>query len=216
MSPVLFVLLGISVATAPPQNGVKGQEPQFGTMRVAVVNIGYVFNNYERAQEFKKNLEGQLLPYKQKAKQLNDQIRTCEEALKKPDLPAETAEEFRDEIRDAKRQLEDMAREITKVIGKKQEEKLVTIWKDGQDGVKAVAAQHKIDIVFGYGDPLDKDLLDLFPNVNRKMQAMDAGSTVPLFLTQRADISEEVTRHLNRRSRELKKEQPKGPPIDFE
>ena len=83
-------------------------------------------------------------------------------------------------------------------------------------GIKTVATHHKIDVVFGYGDPMEKELLDLFPNVNRKMQAMDTGSTIPLFVTPRADLSEEVVRNLNSWVRESKKETPKGPAIDFE
>ena len=96
-----------------------------------------------------------------------------------------TKQAYEEKIINGKRQLEDMGRNIQAKLGAKQETNLVTLWKEVQMGIDAVAKDQKIDVVFGYGDPMEKNLLELFPNVNRKMQAMDLGSTVPLFLTPR-------------------------------
>src|ERR1700683_5591458 len=90
-------------------------------------------------------------------------------------------EEYHEKIIHAKRELEDMAADMSRLLGEKQQETLVSLWKEVQDGIKTYAEKNGIDIVFGYGDPMEKELLDRFPNVNRKMQAMDLGSTVPLF-----------------------------------
>jgi hypothetical protein len=44
---------------------------------------------------------------------------------------------------------------------------------------------------------MEKNLLDQFPNVNRKMQAMDVGSTVPLYVHGSVDLSQAVVDTLN-------------------
>lgn len=46
--------------------------------------------------------------------------------------------------------------------------------------------------------------MDNFPNVNRKMQAMDGGAAVPLFVASGVDIAEPVTVLLNTRGRDKK------------
>ena len=57
-------------------------------------------------------------------------------------------------------------------------------------------------LVLGYGDPVDNDAVDQFPNVKRKMQAMDLGSSLPLFVSPRVDISEYVAELVMQRRRE--------------
>ena len=64
-------------------------------------------------------------------------------------------------------------------------------------GIEAVAKAYGYQIVLGYGDPMEKDILNQFPNVNRKMQAMDLGSTVPLYIHGSVDISSIVVHNLN-------------------
>jgi Skp family chaperone for outer membrane proteins len=214
MNPVILVVVSISMAIEPMQKSVKTQAPQFGTTRVAVVNIGKVFNQYDRAKEFKADLEKTLQPFKDKAKRLTKNIESWEAAVKNKDFRAASKEAYEEKIINAKRELEDMGRKIQADLGARQEQNLITLWKEVQMGISAVATDQKIDVVFGYGDPVEKDLLDLFPNVNRKMQAMDLGSTVPLFMTKRVDITEIVVHNLNHWTRELKKQA--VPAFDFE
>jgi Skp family chaperone for outer membrane proteins len=203
MNPLILVVVGISMATGPMQKSVKSAAPPFGTTRVAVVNIGKVFNQYERATVFKADLEKTLKPFKDDAKRINKNIASWEDSLAIEDLDAASKTRYKEKIIHAKRQLEDMGQQIQKDLGTRQEENLVMLWKEVMMGISAVATDRKIDVVFGYGDPIEKELLDLFPNVNRKMQAMDVGSTVPLFANRRVDISDEVVRVLNDRAKKL-------------
>jgi Skp family chaperone for outer membrane proteins len=202
MSPFILVIVGIAAAIEPAQKGVNSPAPQFGTTRIAVVNIGKVFNEYSRAIEFKADLEKTLRPFKDKADRINKKIASWEAAVKNEDFHASSKEEYQEKIINGKRELEDMGQKIQKDLGARQEQNLVTLWKEVTTGINSVAANQKIDVVFGYGDVVDKDLLDLFPNVNRKMQAMDLGSTVPLYANRRCDISGEVVRLLNQQARD--------------
>ena len=56
---------------------------------------------------------------------------------------------------------------------KKSEDNLVALWAETQEAISDYATENGIELVFGFGEPLDKALSDRFPNINRKMNAMD-------------------------------------------
>jgi Skp family chaperone for outer membrane proteins len=179
---------GTGSPTATAQQGTK----------VAVVNIGHVFNKYRRAIAFKKELETTLEPFKGKAKKLTDEITGWTQQVQKGEVKKENIPHYEAAIVKHRRELEDMERTVKDLLGKKQEDNLVTLWKEVNMGVKAVADAYGYHIVLGFGDPMEKEMLDLFPNINRKMQAMDLGSTVPLYYQASVDLSSAVSETLNR------------------
>jgi Skp family chaperone for outer membrane proteins len=196
-----FLLLGIGLPTAMPQTKEKKQRPVGGT-RFATVNIGYVFNNYSRATKFKQELEAAFTPYKAKVKFLQDSILAWKKALSDEELADETKEALTAKVTKATREIENLGAEMQRFLGKRQEDNLVDLWRDVQDGIKSYATQNDIELVFGFGDPVDKQLLDLFPNINRKMSAMDNGSAVPLFAARHVEIAPGVVELLNKRERD--------------
>jgi hypothetical protein len=70
--------------------------------------------------------------------------------------------------------------------------------------------------VIGYGDSMDRELLDLFPNVTRKMHALEGGSNILLFMTPRVDIGDAVVTRLNREYREKQAKTARAKLIDLE
>ena len=124
-------------------------------------------------------------------------MKSWHEEMQKQGFDQKKKEQYDAGILNNKRKLEDMQRDIQKLIGKKQEDNLVTLWKDVNTGIEAVAKAYGFQIVFGYGDPMEKELMHLFPNINRKMQAMDLGSTVPLYVHDSVDLSKIITDTLN-------------------
>lgn len=171
-------------------------QPQPGT-KVAVINIGHVFNHYVRAEAFKKELESAFNPFKEKAKKLTDDMKIWEEEARKPGATQAVIERNTELIKRNKRELEDLSVQMQKLLGKRQEENLVTLWKEVNMGISKVAEAYGFQIVIGYGDPLEKDMMHLFPNINRKMQAMDGGAGVPLYVHASVDLSHAVTQTLN-------------------
>jgi Skp family chaperone for outer membrane proteins len=170
---------------------------KLGTDRVAIVNIGQVFNQYNRPQYMRTDLEKSLGPYKREAKQLTDNIKTWEQEISFGNIENDAKKRNQANIAKAKQRLEEMGVEIARKFGKLQEENLVELFRSVQAGIKAHANRHDIDLVLGYGDVLEKDLLTQFPNVNRKMQAMDSGAAVPFALRPQGDISGAVVTILN-------------------
>ena len=141
---------------------------------------------------------------KAEAKQLTENLSVWQSSLQKGMSlqSAKAKEKYEEKIIIARRRLEDMNRSAGQSLGKSQEANLIILWKDVRAAVKDYAAKHSIDLVIAYGDPLDRELLDLFPNINRTMQSMDAGGSLPFFIGSRVDISEGVVAALNRQFRE--------------
>lgn len=206
MKKMIFMLTGFAVLVAGAytsshvlaQGGGGGTttQPQQGT-RIAVVNIGQVFNQYKRAIAIKQDLERTIDPFKTKAKKLTDEIKKWSEDMRDPKFDPKNTETYQNAIRKNQRELEDLDLQVKNLLGKKQEDNLVKLWGEVNMGIKAVADAYGFQIVMGYGDPMDKETLNLFPNVNRKMQAMDLGSTVPLYVHGSVDLSKAVVDTLN-------------------
>lgn len=186
---------GVSQLVAQPP--AAGAVPQVQGTKVAVVNIGLVFNKYKRAVVFKADLEETLKPFKTKAMKLQEEMKSWAEAMQKPGFEPSKKEQYQKALRNNQRELEDMELQIKNLLGKKQEDNLITLWKEVNMGIDAVAKAYGFQIVLGYGDPMEKDMLNQFPNINRKMQAMDLGSTVPLYVHGSVDLSAAIADTLN-------------------
>ena len=184
----LLIFAG-SVATASAQN-VK-DKPR--SVRVAVVNVALILEKYEIAHDVKADLkEMNRKKSESKPSVLAIEIEVLEKLLRTAEMPAKAKEQLEKQLETTKKKLREWKHDRPGELSKKATDNIVEVWKDIQDAVAKYAAWHEIDLVFGYTDPLNKNELDLFPNVNRKMQAMDVGSTVPLALTAHVDISEAI------------------------
>lgn len=193
-----LALAGYCGTRLSAQTGTTAATPAAGTgTRVAVVNVGQVFSKYEKAKTFKSELEETLKPYKTEAEKLRKGVLYYQEQLEKKNFKDYTKEQFEQGILDHKRKLEDLDRNVRSVIGKKQEDQLVQLWKEVNTHIQAFAQANGIHLVMGYGDPLTPEEMTAFPNINRKMQGMDLGSVTPLFVGQGLDISGDVVRSLN-------------------
>lgn len=165
--------------------------------KIGVVNVGYVFHHWKKAQLFKDELERAAKPYNDQAKKLQDEIAVWDSEIKRGNLAKQDAELRQQNIVKNKRELEDLAGNMRKLLGKRSEDNLIKLWLDAKSCIDRVAEAYGFSIVFGYGDPLDKELMNLFPNINRKMNAMDGGASVPLYVHGSSDLSNAVTVTLN-------------------
>jgi len=177
--------------------GLASQARAQGTStRIAVVNIGTVFTKYEKAKNFKAEMEATLKPFKDKTEKIKKNILAYQNAINNTKEPKER-EQYEGAIRQLKRQLEDLDLNARKSIGAKQEQHLIQLYKEVASHIQAVAQANGIHAVLGFGEPPDGDLYS-YMNVNRKLSAMDMGSVVPLFYHPSLDISDTVVTSLNR------------------
>jgi Skp family chaperone for outer membrane proteins len=175
-----------------------------GTTRVAVFNIGIVLNKYQRAANMKQELAEEIKQLKDEAKELTDDLRTWQAALQKNNLSPNKREQLEEKVINARRQLEDLDRQARSKLGKAQEASLTNLWKDIREAVKTYSTEHGIGLVIAYGDPAESGLVDVVPNINRKMQAIDHGGGTPFYVGPGTDISEALVELLNRTYRQRK------------
>ncbi len=191
MTWMVAALVSLATLSLPGQ-----AQAQTGN-RVAVVNIGVVFTKYQKAVNFKTEMENTLKPFKEKAEGIKKNILLYQNGITDPKTEPKLKEQYQQAIINLKRQLEDLDLEARKTIGKKQEDHLIQLFKEVSQHIQAVAVANGIHLVLGYGEPPDADLMT-FGNINRKLTGMDMGGTVPLYFHSSLDISEVVVQSLNR------------------
>lgn len=185
------VVLGLTMGEAEPPPASK----------IAIVNVGTVFVNYEKAKEFKVRLQEQVDPYKAKMDKWQKEMTEYQNLLQKHD-PRYNEDALKKKITERKRALEDANAEVRKLVGKQSEQQLVQLWNEINDAAKKHAVAHGFAMVLGYGDPHDAKELFTFANINRKMQGMDQGGVTPLYAHPNCDITDALVLRLNHAYRE--------------
>jgi Skp family chaperone for outer membrane proteins len=207
MKRMFYALLFIGLVLSPISAQSAKDAPQpIGATRVAVVNVGYVFKHYEKAEQIRQDSRTALSTFaksEEEVDKLSNQINRWQSAVERRDLSDASKEEYLKKIRTGMQQLDNSLKR-RQLHGKKQQENLIELWKDVREAVRTYASQKGFQLVLGYGDPEEKEILDSFANVDRKKKAMDAGGTVPLFIGAGVDISQDVTTFLNERYRAQK------------
>lgn len=168
-----------------------------GPTRIAVINLGEVFLNYEKAKNSKKELETFLAPYKVASEKLRDEANKLQQVATDPKLDMEAKNAATQKVLVIRRKLEDLDLEVRKLLGKKQEQSLLDLYADVRAAIEKYADAHNLDLVLVYGEPVKKEDAGKFQNLTRKMQAMDQGGVVPVFIRSRIDITRAVLTRLN-------------------
>ena len=165
-----------------------------GGYKAAVVNIDAVFVKYEKAKTYKKELDDTIAPYKGEAEKYKDAMVKIADYLKTP--APKDREKYEKAILEYRRKLEDLDREVRKLIGKKQEDQLVVLYKEVVEATKLYAKSNGIAMVYGYGEPFEGNEVYGFGNISRKMQGMGLG-IVPIWYDTSCDITDAVITTLN-------------------
>ena len=192
-----LALAGLGLFVASSLTGrVEAQQTGSGT-RVALVNVGLVFSKYEKAKFYKSELENTLKPFKDQGESIKAEMIKYAEPLKKnPTMEPKLREQYEQYLLSLKRKMEDLDMQARKLIGKKQEDQIVMLYKEVAGAVQAYAQANGIQLVLGFGEQVEGDMFS-FININRKMQGMDLGSTTPFFQVGGVDISQAIADTLN-------------------
>ncbi|MBM4068660.1 MAG: OmpH family outer membrane protein [Planctomycetes bacterium] len=205
MKKIVIMAGGLAVLTAAYLGQLLAQTPATppAQTRVAFVNIVTVFQNYTKASTYKQEMEALLKPIKDKGERLKAEIMKWQQDLQNdPKVYGDPTkrEQYEQGILKNKRDLEDLGREAQRLVGKKNEEQVVQLYKEVNEAVKRHAQQQGFHIVLAYGenqksgaDPLN------FANISRKVQGMEmGGAIVPMYMADGLDISMAVADSLNR------------------
>src|SRR5207249_10787942 len=90
----ILLVAGVAALSAVAYFGTRlwAQTPTTGAAavgptKVAVVNIGLVFSEYKKAQNFKVELEGTLKPFKDQAETYRKEVISFQEVIQKVTFP---------------------------------------------------------------------------------------------------------------------------------
>lgn len=164
--------------------------------KIAIVNVGEVFQKYNKAKTYKEELDKIVQPRKAEAEKLKNEMIAWKKALDANTIKKEDRPAYEKAILEHKRKLEDMERTIAPQVAKIQEGQIVTLYKDLQAAVEMVAKANAVSLVLAYGD-VTEDRFNIF-NINRLMNGMDLGSTTPLYFDPSVNITGQVVETLNR------------------
>lgn len=159
--------------------------------RVALINLSHVLKNYQKAVAFNNEMKDLISPLTQKQKGKAAQY---EALVKEAQAKPEQREVYEKQIRQLQRELEDAANEAKMSISKKQDDMLVLLFKEIQEGCQRVAMAQGYDLVLHYNDATTSQEYWSAMNIARKLQA---GACMPLHYGPGVEITNEVVSALN-------------------
>jgi Skp family chaperone for outer membrane proteins len=171
--------------------------------RVAFVNVGLVFQKYEKYVLYKKEMEKTIEPFRAEAETYKKEILQWQRDLENTD-PSRTPKGFNKEqwlegVKDRKRKLEDLNSRVGKLISQKSEQQLVQLYNEINEAIKAHALDRGFQVVLSYSDPSNLPA-NTFPAISRKLQSMEGtGALNFMYIAPGLDISQAVIDTLNRR-----------------
>ena len=193
----LAIILGAGVLLGST-NALQAQGAPTGTTKVAIVNVGLVFTKYQKAQFYKTELEAALKPFKDEGNAMTEKAKPYAKLLTEGKVTdPKQKDEYEKYLLTVKRSLEDLELRMKKLVGKKQEEQIVTLYKEVTGAIQGVAQAQGYQLVLGYGQQIDGDVYSV-QNIERIMRGMDLGSASPLYVAPvGVDISMDVVKTLN-------------------
>lgn len=209
-SLLVAATLGIGWFALPSQTQERSsrREPS----RVGIVNVGSVFQNYQKAKDFKVQLEKVMAPLKKEAEALKEGILNMQARIADPDVEEGEKDKLNRLILDNRRRLEDLQRDVGPMIEKMQKKQVVELFKDLKWTIRQYAEANGFHAVLAYGDVTEDQ--DNITNINRIMNGMDVGSLTPLYIQPEYDATNGITELLNEQY--TKKPPPKMKLIDLE
>jgi Skp family chaperone for outer membrane proteins len=189
---VLLVLLTlVSVSRSRPD---PSPQPMAQPTRVAVVNLPFVIKHLKVTPRFQAEIKGKYKQYEERVTELGQQGEALSKRLKDLDTPAEKRQEIEKEIAKIKGQIEECNAEAKKVLGKRGDEQIVTLYTTIRKAAEVYAKAHGIDLVLHYMDgtgPEDRD------SAKNLAKILESPACFPLYAAPELDISKELIAELN-------------------
>jgi len=189
-----LVVLGGLVFAGRSWSDTKA-EPQRPRSRVALLNLTKVVKGYEKFKKYSEEVKKSVEPFQAQDKVFKDQgEKLAKEAQEVKTTPARR-EQIEKELKDLQRQIEDNKSEAQKVVTKKQEDQLTTLYKDVEQATRRYARANDLDLVMHYNDAATEEELRSPANLSRKLQA---GAAIPIYMAAGVDVSDKILDALNR------------------
>jgi Skp family chaperone for outer membrane proteins len=162
--------------------------------RVAIINVNYVFRNYDKFKTFQEELKAEFKTYETRAQPKQKQMEASAAQAQDPKLTPEQREAALREAQRIKRELEDLAADAKMALTKKEAEQMVILYREIQDIAHRYALAHNFDLVMTYNEAVTQADYYSPANIQRKLNAV---GLMPLYYDPGLDISQQVMIALN-------------------
>lgn len=160
--------------------------------RIAMINLTYVVKNYTKFKTYQDELKKTVDPYQTKDNALKAQGEKL--AKEAQTASGERRDQIERQMKELQRQMEDNKNDAQKIVIKKQEDQLKTLYMDVRSVVERYAQAHSYEMVLHYNDATTSEEYWSPQNIARKMQA---GALVPMYMGTGIDISANIVSTLN-------------------
>ncbi len=168
----------------------KAGSPQ---TRVALLNLNYVIKNYTKYKHFQASVKAEGQSHQKTIQTKSAQMESIKKKVVSVTDPAER-EKMEQQLRQLKREIEDITVSARSKLARKGSEAMVTIYKEVREAAQRHAIAHGFDLVLHFEEAATEAELDTPKNIMRKM---NAGGCVPMYWKNGMDISWHVMRALN-------------------
>jgi Skp family chaperone for outer membrane proteins len=195
------VILGASRLWA--ENKEKKPAPR---TRIGLLNLTFVIKNYNKYNRFQEEIKGIIEPFQKRDAELRAQLEKLRAEAEKPSLvpvkgedrdEQSRKEEIEERAKKIQQQIEDNSQKAKRILGKRSDKEMQSLFKDVQEAVERYAIAQDLDLVMHYNEPLTKEDLLSPQNVARKL---NTGGLVPIYAASSLDISTDIVTDLNQRN----------------
>ena len=156
--------------------------------KVAIIDTPRVVEKCSLGIQLRKELGASLQPFKDKAAKIHDELAWLKNATRYNNLPSWVHSGCLHLIQKHQTNLDQMEREIVKMVTAKNEESNVLIGKNIEMGIDAVAKAYGFQLVLGFR----KTKHELSSRLVHGLGALDLGSMHPFYIHGSVDITEAV------------------------
>jgi Skp family chaperone for outer membrane proteins len=173
------------------QTGAPAPEPR---TRIALINLLYVLEKYERGKALNEEMKGLAKPFQDKdLAKVAERDKLVKEA-QDPKCTTERREQIEKDVKRLERERQDNKTDYDAAMNKKSDESLKILYMEIQDAATRYAQAHNFDLVLHFNDATTRERYYSGPFIRGKMQPTVC---MPLYAAAGMDISQQVVDALN-------------------
>lgn len=192
--PTWLVISIAGLCFASPLHAQKQESDKpKASAKVAKVDLKVVYENYERAKPLLAEIQETLKPQIAKAKKLGGGV--VSPFFYEPQYSFDWSRQP-EAVEKKNRELKELKDEMARIIDQKHGDMVITLKREVNMAIKAVAQYHGIDVVISNGvkDFMPKDLFSRLENDARSTERHGVG---PVYVNSDADIPD-ITEHVSK------------------
>ena len=183
--------IGLPNANAGDTNAVAADTSKSMPERIGLVDLGYVFKNYEKFLASQDSIKTEIASLSLKAQQLTLEAKQIELALNRAEPGSRERAELEQEMLKKRRQFEDYQRTSRQSLIKQESNLYKTVYFEVMDAVRDVAKEQNFTLVIRFDrehlDPAESNVDAVKKGLNRQV----------IYFRDRSDLTEIVLKRLN-------------------